>query len=508
MTRKSHPGSETRPLIETRGPLDTAKTEPAVARRLELNFVFLVCGEMGAKVCTFLAFSHLARSLGPARYGALEFVLALFTFLSLIVDFGLGNYGAREIARDRARSTTVMGEITGLRVLLACASFATLVGLAFLVNRGPDVTLLFAAYGLSLFGGPFLLQWVFQAHDRMGLVAVASSLRQIVFAACLLLFFRPGTHLVWIGIVECASVVATGVVCLSLIRFQMRIPIGWPDVRWSRAVGPHWRQASPIGFSELAWASMWYFATVLLGFLFADKSLGWFGASHRVLMALHTFVWMYFFNLLPSISRCASQPNETLLALMRRSLGFSAWTGIYGAFLLTTLAPQVMAAVFGESFRGAGASLAILAWMLPVAMLSGHYRYVLIGYNQQDRLLWCMIVSAVVAIAAGLILVPWLGAIGAACALLTANLSNLMLTYREVDRTIVRIPFLRELAMPLLGAALGAILFLMTRNPWLTAGAATLGYVIVIIRNYRGTAIRVWTSVRKTNELPEESAVA
>ena len=65
----------------------------------------------------------------------------------------------------------------------------------------------------------------------------------------------------------------------------------------------HLKEASPIGLTELAWAFMWYFCTVLLGLIFSDATLGWFGASPRALMALHSFVWLYFFNVLPSISR-------------------------------------------------------------------------------------------------------------------------------------------------------------------------------------------------------------
>ena len=49
---------------------------------------------------------------------------------------------------------------------------------------------------------------------------------------------------------------------------------------------------------------MWYFCTVLLGFTSPGRTLGWFGASHRTLMALHSFVSIYLYNLLPSISRC------------------------------------------------------------------------------------------------------------------------------------------------------------------------------------------------------------
>ena len=44
-------------------------------------------------------------------------------------------------------------------------------------NKSAEVKILLALYGVSLLGGPFLLQWFFQAHDQMHWVA---SLRSCV----------------------------------------------------------------------------------------------------------------------------------------------------------------------------------------------------------------------------------------------------------------------------------------------------------------------------------------
>src|SRR5262249_50275158 len=161
-----------------------------------------------------------------------------------------------------------------------------------------------------------------------------------------------------------------------------------------------------------AWAFMWYFCTVVLGFVFADASLGWFGASHRALMALHAFVWLYFFNLLPSISRCVALPVQQLLGLMDRSIRFAAWTGFFAVGVLTALAPMLLTIVYGPDFRAATNSFTVLAWMLPVAMLSGHHRYILIAYNQQRRLLTCTACAAAAAVLLGFLLCPHYGGIG------------------------------------------------------------------------------------------------
>jgi O-antigen/teichoic acid export membrane protein len=469
---------------------------PVVARRLEFNFILLAAGEFLAKLCTFLAFSHLARSLGPERYGSMEFVLALMIFFSLAVEFGLGHYGTRELARNTSQAGRYLRQIVGLRLLLAAATFLILMGLMVALNKDPAVEQLLLWYGFSLFGGPFLLQWFFQAHDRMALVAAANTLRQLIFAVCVLLLFRSDTPLYMIGVFECLSVVTVGVFCLAMIRHGLGLRLQWPEIGIS--LRPHWNQSLPIGITELSWAFTWYFATVTLGLIFANESLGWFSASHRLLMALHTFVFLYFFNLLPSISRCAGQPHTVLRKLMDHSVRFAAWTSIFVAFLLTILSREVVTMVYGDNFAQAQASIVVLAWILPVAMLSGHHRYILIAYNLQDKLLRCTLASAALAIAIGPALVWSYGDVGAAWALLIANTVQFALAYYYVRKHVTRVAFRGHLWRPLAALAVGFVLFYGVKplqNPWMAAGIAASVYSVALLVCNGRDAMRLLRSV-------------
>jgi O-antigen/teichoic acid export membrane protein len=290
--------------------------------------------------------------------------------------------------------------------------------------------------------------------------------------------------LLYIGLIECASVVGVAGFCLYIARHKMGFAWPWPDLHVIRLMG-HIREAAPIGLNELAWAFMWYFCTVLLGFIFPDRSLGWFGASHRALMALHTFVYLYFFNLLPSISRCADLPNKYLLELMDRSVRFAAWTGLFSATLLTALAPQLLTLMYGPLFRPASHSFSILVWMLPVAMLSGHHRYILIAYNHQRTLLRCTACSAAVTVLLGFALVPLYGGVGAAWALLVAIVINFVLVYISVRRLVVEVPVHRQLAAPLSALAVSAIPYLVLArwNVGVALAASAAVYMAGMVRS-------------------------
>src|SRR4030095_12479977 len=104
----------------------------------------------------------------------------------------------------------LLHEITGIRVLLALCSMLALGVVIVAIHPGTALKRLLILYGLSLLGWPFLLQWFFQAYDRMHWVAIASMVRQGVFAVLVFLFCHHRTDVLWIGMAEFVSVVAVG----------------------------------------------------------------------------------------------------------------------------------------------------------------------------------------------------------------------------------------------------------------------------------------------------------
>ena len=453
-------------------------------KRLAVNYLFLSGGEFGAKLLTFASFTYLARTLGPVSYGSVEFTLAVMAFFTLPTDLGLGTFGAREIARNPSAAPRLLREITGLRMFFSLCSMLLLAVFILFLQKSPEQKALLGLYGLSLLGTPYLLQWFFQAHDQMYWVGISSIVRQAGFAVLVFSVCRTKSPLIYIGFIECASVALTAAFCVYVLKDRMRFP--WPAPAFGIAglIGDV-RSALPIGLSDLAWTFMWYFCTVLLGFLSPDQSLGWFGAGHRIVMASHTFVMLYFFNLLPSISRCTQLPREHLLKLMDDSLRVMAWSGLLAATLLSVFAPQAMTLVYGASFHDGWRSFAVLVWVLPVAMLSGHHRYILVAYNQQKWLLVSTAIAAAVAVILAFALIPSYKGLGAAWALLIANIVLFALAYFAVRRYVVEVPVHRQLFAPLLALGLASlcIFVLAPRNLPIAIAVAAAVYIGVFVKS-------------------------
>ncbi len=407
------------------------------------NYFRLAGTELVAKLLTLAAFTYLARTLGPQRYGNLEFIVAVIAFFALMVEYGLGDYGARQVARQERPVGKVLGEVVTLRSLLAVGSFAACLLFALILWRG-EVSWLLAAYGGSLLAYPLLLQWLFQGHDRMGRVALVNLTRYSVFAVLVFLLVRQDTPLPVIGLAACAAVGAAAFVGVAMARRLLR------PVRWKTGAGDirrAFRESTPIGLSEFLWAFLWFFPTLLLGILQNNESVGWYGVSHRITLALHSFVWLYFFNLMPSIARCLRE-RQVLADLLGSSMQLAVWAGTFVALVVTLLANDLLGLLFGTGYEPGSKLLALLIWMIPLSLISGHYRYALIAHNQQRLLLVSFAITAAAVILLSAVLAPVYGATGAAMTLLAGCILNLVLVFRYTAAALVRVGFWKPVAGP------------------------------------------------------------
>jgi O-antigen/teichoic acid export membrane protein len=447
--------------------------------RLAANFALLSGGEIVSKLFGLAAFAYLARVLGPTEFGNLEFALAIIFFFTLLVDGGLNQYGAREIAKDKESVKQVATHVVLMRCLYAVIAFGLLAVFIMLIDKTWSVKRLVFLYGLTLFVLPGILSFVFQSHDLMRYVALASMIRWSIFAVGVFLLIR-GPDQTWIvPVIEGGAIGCVGV--FYLLAFFKYFGSLRQRINYTYAFSV-FRQALPIGASELVWALKVYLATVLLGIFVGGPEVGWFGAGHRIVISLHTFVWLYFFNLLPSIARSTRGPLESLNRLTRTSIQFTAWSSIFLGITGTAFAEPVIRLIYGSQYQEGVGAFRVLVWLIPLALMSGHFRYVLIAYGRQKLEFLSGACGAALNILLNVFLIPSFGMIGAAWALVASEALIWGLTYYFVRQRIIHIPIWLPISQPLLGGViLAATLYLLPPLKfWITGSSAVVVYGLAL----------------------------
>lgn len=396
------------------------------------NFLSLAGAEAFGKIVTFAAFAYLARLFGASGFGYIEWAGAALMCASLIVDQGFNAYGAREIAKDKSRTAQLVAEIVTARFLFAALAYAAIALVAVFFTENKLLRDLLLVYGLSLWILPLVLQWVFQGHDRMRISAAAQIVRQSVFFLVVLIFVGGAEDLLTVGIAEVAAVACAATFTLWMYRrdFPSREPH-----RPALSAGLL-REGAPIGLSQIFWTVKMFGATFIVGLVATAEETGFFAGAMRIYIALHTFVWLYYINLLPSLSRKWQADGEEFSNLIGNSMRIVVPIAAVCAVIWIAGSPAAMAIAYGQEFAGGAAALQWMAGAFFAAAVSGHYRYGLIAAGFQKKEMWATAFGA----AAAVVLIPagyfYGGTAGAAAALCVSEFLILLIVWMTAKRNL------------------------------------------------------------------------
>jgi len=399
-----------------------------------VRYLTLFGGEGFSKLCAFGAFAYLARTLGPRNFGTVELALSVTVFFVLGAESGLGSYGARLIEQDPTLAPTLIPRIAVLRAMLGVPAYLAIL---FISERYgmPGVGIL-AIYGALVLLTPFFTQWVYQGLRQMQWVACASALRYGLFAALVMLFIRRGSDTRLVAVSEVCGALAVVAFNAVIIRRVLHVRLDWRGAVPGalRLLKHTWF----LGASDLAWAAMWYSPSIMIGWVAIARmhEVAWMAAAVRIVMALHTFVWLYFFNMIPNLAKEIHEGLAGWRDLLARSMSSSTWAACLLALGGTFFAPIIVRTIYGASYGPAVLPFQIVIWMIPVAWFSGHFRFSLIASGHQRLEFIASAAAGTVTVVAAYAGVRLWGATGAAAALLTGGVVNALVAGFAMYRVI------------------------------------------------------------------------
>jgi PST family polysaccharide transporter len=416
-------------------------------RSFVVRYLTLFGAEALSKLCVLIAFAYMARVLGPRDFGVIELALSITVFFVLGAESGLGSYGAKVVETAPEQATQLIPRVAVLRAMLGVPAYLLILGLSAFYSA-PGMGIL-AIYGLMVLLSPFFTQWVFQGLRQMQWVAAGSLLRYGVFSALVLLLVRPGSNIRVVALAEVSGGLALAVFNGVLLLRVLNVRLDWRGA-WRGAIGL-FRETWFLGASDLTWATMWYSPSIVVGWLAVGRTekVAWLAASVRIVMALHAFVWLYFFNLLPNLAKELHDSVESWRALVHRSLSTSMWAACFVALGGTLLAPIMLEFIYGQAYQQAVLPFQIVVWMIPVTWLSGHFRFSLIVSGRQDREFAASAVAGVTTALLAVVGARFYDAPGAAAALLAGGIVNAVVAWRAM-RTVIGAIDLRPAAPPFL----------------------------------------------------------
>jgi O-antigen/teichoic acid export membrane protein len=411
--------------------------------------------------------------LGRHQWGVFVTATAIVTVVSVLQDLGLETAVARHLVEHPDQRAAVVGHVLGTRLVLAGAASGLAVGIAFVGWRGaPGVVPLTAALTPLVVAEAVqsTAASTFQALHRLAF----SGVTELVSATATLGAIALAAHL-QLGLVALGAWSATGALAGALCAGALArrlVPAAAPR-SWRMSLDLL-RTAAPLGVALAIGTVYAQLDTIILALLRSPQVVGVYGLAALGAQLAGSLPSFVFAAALPHL---AGASKETTTRWVTR-LAHIAFVVLLPLIVLgATLAHPLVVLVAGARFGAAGTPLTVLLVGTALTLPTGILATVLVANHDECRLARTGIAVLAVNVAGNLLLVPVLGADGAAVALVLSEAVGLGLTARATPSRMTLIAALR--CQPLASVAwlipLGAWAVLV---PTKLAAATTTGEVV------------------------------
>lgn len=372
----------------------------------------------------------LARYLGPEQYGVYTYALAWVGLFNAFAWFGVGENVIRNLVKNPDNENELLGSAFMIR-LIGSLTAGSLAVAALLLLRQPDATLLWlvilASLAIPFAETPAGIFLYFQSRLQIARPVMLQNGVRLAGAALRVAFILGACSLPWFGLAVLLEslgifIVLFGYYWASGGRFNTWI-VNWSGIRQMLV------QGAPIAVAALVASFSARTSQLMLGWFSDFSSVGVYSAALRFSEIWWTFAPIIMNSLSPKYIfnvDCDAKLARNISRIMA-VLALVSLLPVAGIFALGEHAVPLL---LGKQYAGALPVLHIHIFMAVLVFFDAPTAQYLLSKNRQSQLIWKSVFLLSTNLALNYVLIPRMGATGAAAATLGAYSLTLLVFYR------------------------------------------------------------------------------
>ncbi|HEU4974690.1 MAG TPA: oligosaccharide flippase family protein [Baekduia sp.] len=463
---------------ETQNAEEPALTSPQPARLASNSAWTLVAQALAIAVNAVVSIMAI-RLVATDAWGNYQTALSMIMLATFVADLGVATHTLREmsLAASSERPRLLGLGLSAIAQLGAVAAGATVLALGLGWNAQVAGLVLLALPLLFLTPALNLLSVPFNAARLMRYSATITVVQAVVLGVLQitgLLVFRA----TWVLVVATvlAAAIAAGVALHLLVRHLRLTPRRPESASAARRIVRSAVSLTLIGAIGTVYARL---DILLLAQLASPSEVARYSVPFSIIQLAYmvpSLVGAAFFPLLAELLR--TDPQDARSSMFRLQRLYFAMS-VPAAFLLGEGAAAWLPAVFGPRYTNSVAVAEILAWTLVLTFQTYVLWYAVLATRRERGLISLLVVALIANLGLNLVLIPGLGAIGAAIALLVTDTLVIVGEIVYVSRRVVRLPISELGIKPVAAAAPAVCVMLLLRDvsPFGAALAASAAYL-------------------------------
>jgi len=481
--------SEVSPVTSPTSPIPSpsladGKFQHGLLATVARNTAFVLGAQVVLKVLAFLFNVYVVRRLGAAHFGQYSAIIAYVSIFAIFTDWGMAPYAIREMAEDTHKTSWLLPNIVAIRLILSLIITIIAPLSAHWLGKEDEMVLgiFIASAGLLIYAFQGPLDTALTARERLDYTATYSVVNQLVFWSLGVVLLLRGMG--FIGLIV-ASLSGVMVAAVLAGRALCKLGIGRLTLsvrRWPKLL----LDALPFGISDIAYVIMQHFDTVLMSFLLSNAAVGWYNVPYTLINMILLIAQSIAIAMYPSMVRGYKANPESLRNVARQAIKYLLILCLPIAVGGTILAKPIITTLYTEEFANSVPVLQLMLWALPSLFLLEVLGRMANTLHLERPVARVNIINACFTVLLNLTLIPTLGVLGGALALVVGRAARLGQTWLLIGNERLIGKHWKPLFRVALAAALMGVAVFLLRNANLFlcigCGAMVYGGLLVALR--------------------------
>ncbi len=391
------------------------------------NTFWLFLSEAGMRILKLFIFIYAARKLGTSEWGVFSYILALIGVFSTISDIGINSILTREVAKKSEDGKQYISTSFFLKLILSFTASISFLIFAFLTKNTSEIKVLLPIAAIILFLDSmrefgFAINRAFEKMETEAFAKVTSVLVLVIFG--FIFISQNHSALSFLNAYLMGSIFGIIIMYITLRNYFSKIYQTYDKNYLLPILKEAWPIAVISGFGII----MANIDTIFLGMFRGNSEIGIYAAAQKPVQLMYIIPGLLSTALLPIFSRMAKnnieKTNEIINKTIKLTILISAPIVIGGIILGT----PIINFLFGQQYIESAPLFKIMITAIITGSIGGIVSNALFAQNKQKKIMYYIIIGAIINFILCFSLIPFFGMYGAAISVtISSILINVLL---------------------------------------------------------------------------------
>ena len=393
-------------------------------KSIKKNMIMSIILTASNFVFPLITFSYVARVLTPIGTGKVAFVNSILSYFIYFAMLGVSAYGLREAAKVRDNKkelSKLVKELLSINLIATVISYIILIICVLVIPKLFEYKSLFLVMSITILLNSIGVEWLYKALEEYSYITTRSLIFKIIYVPLVFLLVRTDKDYVIYGFLS-IFVSSANYIC-NFINIRKYVNI--KEVK-KLELKKHIKPLLILLIGVTAITVYNSFDISMLGFINTDYEVGLYNASYKIRNILTSLSTAITAVLIPRISYNLGKSNkEEVNNLVRLSLRTSMLIAYPIVMYCLLFSKNDLTFICGEDYLAANGSLIVLLICVFVLILTNLYgNQLMIPLGKDKQFSKSVTIGLFINIILNLLLIPKLGALGAAIGTLATEAWN------------------------------------------------------------------------------------